>query len=66
MNRKIKAYLIITFTIILLIDELYILFKYWNSSKISILINHPIESIVIPFVCTFILYYLAIYKGGKQ
>ena len=62
MNRKIKAYLIITFTIILLIDELYILFKYWNLSKISILINHPIESLVIPFMGTFIIYYLVIYK----
>ena len=52
MKKKIKAYLVIILTMILIIDDLYIMFNYWTLTKLSILMNHPIISLVIPTICT--------------
>ena len=66
MKKKIKAYLVIILTMILIIDDLYIMFNYWTLTKLSILMNHPIISLVIPTICTLSIYYLIIHKKKKD
>ena len=51
---------------ILIIDDLYIMFNYWTLTKLSILMDHPIISLVIPTICTLSIYYLIIYKEKKD
>ena len=37
-----------------------------SATKLSILMNHPIISLVIPTICTLSIYYLIIYKEKKD